>query len=249
MAPLIVGLSGPTCSGKTTLARYLQSIFPRTAILHEDDFYISAAQLPYRAGHQNWDCAAAIDQGRLIEALEHIRQRGSLPSGLDSKEEYEGLFLVDEKVIAELRSDVGDSAGGKPSTDQSAEGLRCPSLVIVDGFLLFGKSMPKLRDIFELRIQLTGRYEDIKSRREGRKGYVTDEGFWEDPEGYFDDVVWVEYVEEHAFLFENGDVNGAVDEECAQREDIRCSRDTDMQRLLRWTVSMLNASLNDRNLA
>ena len=36
---LIVGISGCSSSGKTTLARLLRDIFPNTFILHQDDFY------------------------------------------------------------------------------------------------------------------------------------------------------------------------------------------------------------------
>jgi nicotinamide/nicotinate riboside kinase len=42
---IIIGLSGPSSSGKTTLARLLLPIFAaenriRTFIIHEDDFYL-----------------------------------------------------------------------------------------------------------------------------------------------------------------------------------------------------------------
>lgn len=36
---VVVGLSGCSSSGKTTLARLLRDIFPNTFVLHEDDFY------------------------------------------------------------------------------------------------------------------------------------------------------------------------------------------------------------------
>jgi len=36
---VIIGISGPSSSGKTTLARLLRDVFPRTFILHQDDFY------------------------------------------------------------------------------------------------------------------------------------------------------------------------------------------------------------------
>jgi nicotinamide/nicotinate riboside kinase len=36
---IIIGISGCSSSGKTTLARLLRDIFPETFILHEDDFY------------------------------------------------------------------------------------------------------------------------------------------------------------------------------------------------------------------
>lgn len=36
---VVIGISGCSSSGKTTLARLLRDIFPETFILHEDDFY------------------------------------------------------------------------------------------------------------------------------------------------------------------------------------------------------------------
>ena len=36
---IVVGISGVSSSGKTTLARLLRDLFPETFILHEDDFY------------------------------------------------------------------------------------------------------------------------------------------------------------------------------------------------------------------
>jgi nicotinamide/nicotinate riboside kinase len=36
---IVIGISGCSSSGKTTLARLLRDIFPNTFILHEDDFY------------------------------------------------------------------------------------------------------------------------------------------------------------------------------------------------------------------
>lgn len=36
---VIIGISGCSSSGKTTLARLLRDLFPETFILHEDDFY------------------------------------------------------------------------------------------------------------------------------------------------------------------------------------------------------------------
>lgn len=36
---VIVGISGASSSGKTTLARLLRDVFPNTFVLHEDDFY------------------------------------------------------------------------------------------------------------------------------------------------------------------------------------------------------------------
>jgi chloramphenicol 3-O-phosphotransferase len=37
---VVVGISGCSSSGKTTISRLLRDIFPNTFVLHEDDFYL-----------------------------------------------------------------------------------------------------------------------------------------------------------------------------------------------------------------
>jgi len=36
---LVIGVSGASSSGKTTLSRLIRDLFPNTFVLHEDDFY------------------------------------------------------------------------------------------------------------------------------------------------------------------------------------------------------------------
>jgi nicotinamide/nicotinate riboside kinase len=53
---LIVGISGASCSGKTTLAKLLQHVFPNVLILHQDDFFKDETEytfIPYTL--QNFD--------------------------------------------------------------------------------------------------------------------------------------------------------------------------------------------------
>lgn len=42
---IVVGISGCSSSGKTTLARLLREIFPDSFVLHEDDFYLPEDKL------------------------------------------------------------------------------------------------------------------------------------------------------------------------------------------------------------
>jgi chloramphenicol 3-O-phosphotransferase len=37
---VVVGISGCSSSGKTSISRLLRDIFPNTFVLHEDDFYL-----------------------------------------------------------------------------------------------------------------------------------------------------------------------------------------------------------------
>ena len=109
---------------------------------------------------------------------------------------------------------IGPEVLERLRADGLADVLRGRTLVVVEGFLLFGRSVPaSLRGLFDVRVLLRARYEDAKRRRERRNGYVTVEGFWRDPEGYFDGVVWPNYVGEHGGLVEGGGGGGGVWEE------------------------------------
>lgn len=113
---LIIGISGPSSSGKTTLTRLLQSVFSgleypnnndnnnntpinpnpqswlQTFIIHEDDFYLPDDKIPYTKTQtgkivQDWDTIDAIDVPFLASSLAYVRRHGSLPPRLKSKED------------------------------------------------------------------------------------------------------------------------------------------------------------------
>ena len=205
--PLLIGLSGPSSSGKTTLARLLRSVFaPNLIILHQDDFYRPEAELPIRHGLRDWDCAEAIDVPAFLSALRFIKKYGRPPDDLVSKEDQNavGESGVSGGEIEEMRIRVG--------RELEERGLAERRIVVVDGFLLFGKSVPEVREMFDLKVMLRTSYEVAKARREVRTGYVTLEGFWEDPPGYVDFIVWPAYVREHSYLFSSEDVEGDQNE-------------------------------------
>lgn len=54
---VIIAVGGPTCSGKTTLAKHLNQILPGSVILHQDDFAPAAEKVPMHPiyGVQDWD--------------------------------------------------------------------------------------------------------------------------------------------------------------------------------------------------
>ena len=235
MAPALLAISGPSSSGKTTIARHLVNLFPSSLLLHEDDFYRPEAELPLRAGFKDWDCAAAIDISALLRALNHIKEHRTLPEWLDSKEAGNevGEDGIRSETLEKLREKVG-----KWFDKRKASG-REKRLVVVDGFLLFGESVKEIRDALDLKILLRASFEKAKARREKRSGYVTLEGFWEDPPGYVDKVVWPGFVEEHGFLFRNGDVGGEVDEEMVRKLGIRVCPGKGkwgMEEVLEWVV-------------
>lgn len=103
--------------------------------------------------------------------------------------------------------------------------------------------MAVLHPYLDVKFFLRASHDRARARREARDGYVTIEGFWEDPPGYVDKVVWPNYVEEHAWMFEGGDVEGEYRWDVLDREGIKVQRgvslDGNMERTLEWTVDTL----------
>jgi len=241
--PLLLGISGPSSSGKTTLSRLLRDIFPpsRLFILHLDDFYLTDAHIPIRNGIQDWDCLDSLNLPQLQKALEHIKEHGASPGWLQSQEDQNsvGEHGVPEQEVERLRERVKGWFHGRPEWERRR-------ICVVDGFLLFSEDMKDIRSLFDVKLFLRTSYETAKRRREARSGYVTLEGFWEDPPGYVDKVVWPNYVQDHKFLFENGDVDKELDADVCKRTGINGmprEAEENMTRCLDWAVGVLEGTI------
>ncbi|KAH7064960.1 P-loop containing nucleoside triphosphate hydrolase protein [Macrophomina phaseolina] len=240
---LLLALSGPSSSGKTTLARLLRDILPHAYILHLDDFYKHDSEIPVNgAGVQDWDCLGAIDVPALRRTLAHIRAHGEPPADYVSKEDKNavGDCGIDDAAIAACRARV-EALFARARVREKWGARR---IAIIDGFLLYSQEMAELgiRDQFDIKLFLRTSYQTAKRRREARTGYVTLEGFWEDPPGYVDDIVWPNYVKDHKFLFKGGDVEGELDEEVCKQIGVQAMpKDAaeDMGKVLEWATSVI----------
>ncbi|KAF9134309.1 ribosylnicotinamide kinase [Mortierella sp. 14UC] len=164
---------------------------------HQDDFYKPENQLPIdpKTGLANWDCPSAIDFPSLITTLQHVKQHGVFPEGFDSLEDKNpvGSKEVSEPVAEEVLDELRERIMARVDRVQGG-GVKAATtkFVILDGFMLYVNE--ELRDTIDVRFFLTAPYQVLKDRRESRKGYATLEGYWEDPPGYFDDIVWPNYT-------------------------------------------------------
>lgn len=237
--PLLVGISGPSSSGKTTLSRLLRDIFPPSQlfILHLDDFYLTDAEIPVKNGMQDWDCLESLNLKELELALLHIKEHGCSPDWLISKEDQNsvGDHGVPDADITRLRAEMSALLHQRKNWENRR-------ICLVDGFLLFSNDMKEIRSLFDVKLFLRTSYTTAKRRREARSGYVTLEGFWEDPPGYVDKIVWPNYVWDHKFLFKNGDVEAELDQHVCNQANIQTmprQAEENMRTCLQWAAGVM----------
>jgi nicotinamide/nicotinate riboside kinase len=210
----------------------------------------------------DWDCVESLSIPDMLKSLEHIHQDGTFPVSflpssipfplrllafshthtshqpiLDSKEDQNsiGACPVPTTLIDAQRSLVSSF---------SATQALLPRICFLDGFLLYPPSMSSIQAQLDIKMFLRTTKAKALARRAARSGYVTLEGFWEDPPDYVEKIVWPNYVRDHAFLFREGDVEGVVDEEVARERGIEHMSegkegDADMSRVLEWAVGVL----------
>ncbi|CAK7203241.1 ribosylnicotinamide kinase [Sporothrix eucalyptigena] len=260
---VVVGISGCSSSGKTTLARLLRDIFPNTFILHEDDFYKNDKDIPISVdGLADWDCAEALSLPEMEQALAHIRTHGVLPPALFSKEDQNsvGKCPVSDETIEAMKAKVkawlqpgqpGHKLVASSSSDSSSDSntLR---VCIFDGFLLYSEETRAAMEQIDVRLFLRVSHTKATQRREARDGYVTLEGFWQDPPGYVDKIVWPNYVKAHKWLFDDDDVEGTPNRATLEANRILTQLDkgidVDMATTLEWAVSTLMHELEGKYL-
>jgi nicotinamide/nicotinate riboside kinase len=133
----------------------------------------------------NWDCPESVDFEKFSRLIEYTKvNNGQLPPNFKSNEEsnvHDGSKLISPEALAQLEEIL------KPFlTNQDA------IFVFVDGFMLYWNE--QVSQQLDCKISFTASYETLKARREKRQGYHTLEGYWVDPPGYFDKIVWPEYL-------------------------------------------------------
>ena len=226
--PLLVGISGPSCSGKTTLAKALQSFVTNAIVIHQDEFYKPDSEIPVRNGVQDWDCAESLDISSLVSVLQRFKHSGEV----DSK-------YVKKRDSQEEKASVLE----KPEYETQYLGDR--PVAIIEGFLLYSESVSAIRDMLDVKLFLRVDLYTIRARR-GKRGYETIEGYWEDPPGYVDDIVWPNYVREHAFLFRDGIVEEGMHDETCDRLGIAYQPEEtegNMEKMIKWACETIQSGL------
>lgn len=152
---------------------------------------------------------------------------------VDSKEDQNsvGPCPASEEKIAAMKAKVHAwLQPGQPGHDvfNSTSSFR---MCVLDGFLLY--SPPKFSQVMSLidtKFFLQVSRAKATQRREARDGYVTLEGFWKDPPGYVEKIVWPNYVEAHKWMFENGEVeSGKLDWDVLREKEVLAQQSTELE--------------------
>lgn len=213
MKTIVIGVSGPSSSGKSTVALLLKKILPFCEIIHQDDFFKPEKMIPFdeARGDRDWDCPEAIDIDTLKETLSVLKdpkKYSTCPNAKVSKSTHSDSFIyslistepprddsnfnVREEMLEELRELI---------SKHDFKYKERVKYYLVDGFMLLPAS--ELIDMFDFTLFFKTDYSTLKARRQDRS-YTVDGNEWTDPPGYFDLFVWPGYYNSHKCLFSDG---------------------------------------------
>lgn len=76
---MVIGIGGPSRSGKSTLANLLVTFFRKNGkkaiIFHQDDFVFPETQIPKIKGKTDWESPKSIDHDLLLEVVTDFKER------------------------------------------------------------------------------------------------------------------------------------------------------------------------------
>lgn len=184
---LVIGISGVTCGGKTTLASRLSKILPNSKIVSQDEYYLTEDDERHiwipELNHINFDILSSLDMDRMLQEVKKI---------IDSEEKIKETRTNDgiksrnerkENSLDEMKNDIISILRNKEI-----------GVLIIEGFSIF--SCRPIEKLCNLKYFLTLEKTECYSRRQKR--------VYEPPDcpGYFEKCVWPEHTKQLEYLQE-----------------------------------------------
>jgi nicotinamide/nicotinate riboside kinase len=208
---------------------------------------------------QDWDCVESLDLPLFESTLRHIKAHGQLPPDSFSKEDQNsvGQSSVPQSLVDAQHAAVESWLSLLPSSVLAEN--TCLHICLLDGFLLYPAPTAKgpmhtlrtLSELFDMKIFTPCSRAQTIERRTKRTGYVTLEGFWADPPGYVEDVVWPNFMRDHEYLCKQEGPDGTliVDQDVLEKEQIFLAPgngDAKMEELIEWAVGLIEQEVRAR---
>lgn len=173
---LVIGICGITCGGKTTLATELNKLLPHSRIVSQDDYFLDVDDPKHiwveELSHINFEVLSSLDMERMHKDIVNIIQNSNVEFENVGKELS---FFPLTKSLENLKNELCHKI--------ELKGL---NILIVEGFSIF--NYKPVEALCDLKYYLTLSKHECALRRSKR--------VYEPPDcpGYFDKVVWPEYV-------------------------------------------------------
>ncbi|PKC60993.1 P-loop containing nucleoside triphosphate hydrolase protein [Rhizophagus irregularis] len=205
---ITIGISGASCTGKTTFASLLQKIFPNSTILHQDDFFKKKEQYPIDpiTNLANGECPEALDFSSFINSLYNLRTSPTFIKSFKSKKNHL-IDNIESDELNDLIKELNDQVQNILSNNNNDNEL---NFVIVDGFLLYINS-DVIKEL-DIKIFLEADYDTLKKRREFIYGKKIPDRNWVDPPNYFDQMVWPNYYKANNHIINRYVLDGENDD-------------------------------------
>ncbi|KAL0276452.1 UNVERIFIED_CONTAM: hypothetical protein PYX00_004021 [Menopon gallinae] len=181
---LIVGISGATCSGKTTVAKNIQSLFLDCVVIHQDDYFHDTSSEKHtkipELNHINFEILSSVDMDAMKNRIQSVLRSDNSLHDLEERRTY-----LEEKF-----KEISRSSEIVPMNECLLNKMRnlkrIPNILILDGFLMFNDD--ELHELCDLRFYFTIGKAECWERRRVRT--------YDPPDvpGYFDKYVWPHYL-------------------------------------------------------
>lgn len=205
---LVVGISGATCSGKTTLSQSLLAELQKpnnnmlspnvtlneVKILNQDDYFLQVDDPRHtiipNLGHLNWELLSALDMKKMSDDIQAIIRKSCIQT--QNTNNYESAFQSNHIQL---------------------------NILIIEGFLIYNH--PFTYEICDIKLHLNLDYSVCFERRRNR---VYDPP---DVPGYFEQIVWPHYLKNFEEFRKNNKIK-ILDGSCS-KENILCSALTNIK--------------------
>eukprot|EP00092_Neocalanus_flemingeri_P012956 GFUD01013958.1.p1 GENE.GFUD01013958.1~~GFUD01013958.1.p1 ORF type:complete len:227 (-),score=73.14 GFUD01013958.1:2-682(-) len=192
---LTIGLSGATCSGKTSVASMLERVLTSCVVINQDAYYHQEESDKHVrdpvTNMINWEVMEAFNMEQMHQDIISARQK------LRAKSNPEVGQINTTGILNSL---LGQHHINKTLLNE-IEKLKNTPIMIVEGIIVLND--PEIFKLCDLKFFIKIEREICWNRRKSRV-WDPEGSCWEESPGYFEDIAWPGYVKCLAELEETG---------------------------------------------